>query len=152
VSAPVPEQDVAAALATALSRTLAPATGCSVFVGNPRSPVEPGLGDNDSAIWVAPAGGAGATPPAPYLNAAASGSRYVGGLRVWVISKANKWLEGIALARAARDAVHTKDQAIGAAYCLALASSVGEPDTKGRNEGQQHRFFFDLKLSWTYRN
>lgn len=141
MAAPTPEQDVAAALAAALTLVV----GTDIKYGVKRSPLEPG---NDTvSIWVAPTGG---PPPEDFLNAAVDGAMFHASLQVLVLSPSSdpdNYSAGLLLARQARDALHTKT--IGTYIAVRVVQS--EPFSLGADEAARWEFAFTVTLDFKYR-
>ena len=141
MAAPTPEQDVAAALATALGL----AVGTDIKYGVKRSPLEPG---NDTvSIWVAPTGG---PPPDDFLNAAVEGSIFHASLQCLVLSPASdpdNFASGLALARQVRDALHTKT--VGGYIMCRVQQS--EPFPLGADEAGRWEFSVNIQIDFKWR-
>lgn len=135
-----PEVDIAAALATALTKTV----GVDIKYGPPRSPTE--AGNDTPGIWVIPY----TDDAAPFLNASVDGSLWTSRMQILVRGAADSYGDAISTARAVRDALHTKQTASYVAWVL--TPGVGGPNYLGPNEAGQHEFSVNVTATWKATN
>lgn len=138
MAAPVPEVDVAQAIATVMGWTYT----TQIKTGEPRSPTEPGCADVVCWVW------AYGETTQPFLNAPAAGSYYRTRIQARVLGQADAREAGLALARRIRDIVHCNAPT---GYVSALlVPGLGGPNYLGVNEAGQPMWSLNWEIAYTW--